>query len=117
MMKTLWLLYDDIDYAVNQGFARMMQERGEPLGLDVQAVVLSELVLGMDENGQPTCLRNGSAACPDAILSRQRQRKRTEKIRFPLRIFQQQAFQNSHAAFKQRSMDLSITDFHIFHRR
>lgn len=72
MMKTLWLLYDDIDYAVNQGFARMMQERGEPLGLDVQAVVLSELVLGMDENGQPTCLRNDAPARPDAILSRQR---------------------------------------------
>lgn len=71
-MKTLWLLYDDIDYAVNQGFARMMQERGEPLGLDVQAVVLSQLVLGMDENGQPACLRNGMAECPDAILSRQR---------------------------------------------
>lgn len=72
MMKTLWLLYDDIDYAVNQSFARMMQERGEPLGLDVQAVVLRELVLGMDENGQPTCLRNGEPACPEAILSRQR---------------------------------------------
>jgi len=72
MMKTLWLLYDDIDYAVNQGFARMMQERGEPLGLNVQAVVLSELVLGMDENGQPTCLRNGKTARPDAVLSRQR---------------------------------------------
>ena len=71
-MKTLWLLYDDIDYAVNQGFARMMQERGEPLGLDVQAVVLSELVLGMDENGQPTCLRNGKPVHPVAILSRQR---------------------------------------------
>lgn len=71
-MKTLWLLYDDIDYAVNQGFARMMQERGLPLGLDVQAVVLSELVLGMDENGQPACLRNNVAARPDAILSRQR---------------------------------------------
>lgn len=72
MMKTLWLLYDDIDYAVNQGFARMMQEHGEPLGLNVQAVVLSELVLGMDENGQPTCLRNGKTARPDAVLSRQR---------------------------------------------
>jgi len=72
MMKTLWLLYDDIDYAVNQGFARMMQERGEPLDLDVQAVVLSELAPGMDENGQPTCLRNGEPARPDAVLSRQR---------------------------------------------
>ena len=72
MMKTLWLLYDDINYAVNQGFARMMQERGEPLGLNVQAVVLSELVLGMDENSQPTCLRNGKTARPDAVLSRQR---------------------------------------------
>jgi len=72
MMNTLWLHYDDIDYAVNQGVARMMQERGEPLDLDVQAVVLSELAPGMDENGQPTCLRNGEPARPDAVLSRQR---------------------------------------------
>ena len=71
-MKTLWLLYDDVDYAVNQGFARMMQERGEPLGLDVQPVVLSELTLGMNDQGQPTCLRNGQASKPCAILSRQR---------------------------------------------
>ena len=72
-MKTLWLLYDDIDFAVNQGFACMLKERGKPLGLDVQAVVLSELVLGMDENGQPTCLRNGQTDRPDAVLSRQRE--------------------------------------------
>ncbi|MBR6571162.1 MAG: ATP-grasp domain-containing protein [Clostridia bacterium] len=71
-MKTLWLLYDDIDYAVNQGFARMMQERGEPLGLQVDAVLLSELVLGLDEFGQPFCRRGGILAQPDAILSRQR---------------------------------------------
>ncbi len=71
-MKTLWLLYDDIDYAVNKGFARMMQERGEPLHLHVEAVVLSEITLGMDENGQPTCLRFGQPARPDAVLSRQR---------------------------------------------
>lgn len=72
MMKTLWLLYDDIDYAVNQGFARMMKERGEPLGLDVQPVLLSELVLGMDQNGQPACLRSGISDRPEGILSRQR---------------------------------------------
>ena len=72
MMKTLWLLYDDIDYAVNQGFARMMQERGEALGLEVQAVVLSELTLGMDGLGQPSCMKNGVPARPHAILSRQR---------------------------------------------
>lgn len=71
-MKTLWLLYDDIDYAVNQGFGRMMKERGEALGLDVQPVVLSELVLGMDENGRHTCLRGGESARPEAVLSRQR---------------------------------------------
>ena len=71
-MKTLWLLYDDGDYAVNQGFARMMQERGEPLGLDVQAVVLSELTLGMNGSGQSTCVRNGIPSQPHAVLSRQR---------------------------------------------
>lgn len=71
-MKKLWLLYDDIDFAVNQGFARMMKERGEPLGLDVEPVLLSELSLGMTEDGQPACLRNGESLRPDAVLSRQR---------------------------------------------
>lgn len=71
-MKKLWLLYDDADFLINQGFARMMQERGEPLGLAVEAVLMSELVLGMQENGQPVCKRNGESARPDAILSRQR---------------------------------------------
>lgn len=71
-MKKLWLLYDDADFIINQGFARMMQERGEPLGLAVEAVLMSELVLGMQENGQPVCKRNGESARPDAILSRQR---------------------------------------------
>ena len=87
MMKTLWLLYDDIDYAVNQGFARMLQERGEPLGLSVQAVVLSQLALGMDENGQPTCKRNGESARPDGILSRQRDSlisEHFERMRIPV---------------------------------
>ena len=71
-MKKLWLLYDDADFIINQGFARMMQERGEPLSLAVEAVLMSELVLGMQENGQPVCKRNGESARPDAILSRQR---------------------------------------------
>ncbi len=71
-MKKLWLLYDDADFIINQGFARMMQERGKPLGLAVEAVLMSELVLGMQENGQPVCKRNGESARPDAILSRQR---------------------------------------------
>ena len=71
-MKTLWLLYDDIDFAINQGFARMMQERGKPLGLCIEAVVLSEIVLGMDSHGQPYCLRNRKPDRPDAVLSRQR---------------------------------------------
>lgn len=71
-MKKLWLLYDDADFIINQGFARMMQERGEPLGLAVEAVLMSELMLGMQENGQPVCKRNGDSTRPDAILSRQR---------------------------------------------
>jgi len=71
-MKLLWLVYDDIDFSINQGFARMMKERGEPLGLQVEAVLLSELVLGMDQAGQPICRRKGTPARPDAILSRQR---------------------------------------------
>ena len=71
-MKKLWLLYDDADFIINQGFARMMQECGEPLGLAVEAVLMSELMLGMQENGQPVCKRNGDSKRPDAILSRQR---------------------------------------------
>lgn len=71
-MKKLWLLYDDPDFGINTGFAQMMQERGIPYGLDVEAVLLSELQLGMDVSGTPFCLRNGVSALPDAILSRQR---------------------------------------------
>ena len=71
-MKKLWLLYDDCDYAINRTYAQMMQEHGLPLGLQVEAVLLSELTLGMDAGGQPVCLRNGVSALPDAVLSRQR---------------------------------------------
>lgn len=72
-MKTLWLLYDDADFSINRGFAQMMQERGEGLNLRVDPVVLSELTLGMDSFGSPTCLRNGVPARPHAVLSRQRE--------------------------------------------
>ena len=71
-MKTLWLLYDDIDFAVNQGFARMLKERGEKCELQIEAVLLSELSLCMDANGAPYCLRNGENTSPHAVLSRQR---------------------------------------------
>lgn len=71
-MKTLWLLYQDGDYAVNRAYAQMMQERGQCYGMDVQAVLMSELTLGMDGQGMPTCLRNGFADLPCAVLSRQR---------------------------------------------
>ena len=71
-MKNLWLLYDDIDFAVNQGYARMMKERGEPLGLRIEAVLLSEITLGMSQNGIPSVLYKGKNARPNAVLSRQR---------------------------------------------
>jgi len=71
-MKKLWLLYEDDDYAVNQTYAEMMQERGKTHGLDVQTVLLSELTLGMDAQGLPICLRHGLPFLPDAVLSRQR---------------------------------------------
>jgi len=71
-MTELWLLYDDADYAVNQTYAEMMQERGKTHGLDVQTVLLSELTLGMDAQGLPICLRHGLPFLPDAVLSRQR---------------------------------------------
>ncbi|MBR3874977.1 MAG: ATP-grasp domain-containing protein [Clostridia bacterium] len=69
---SIWLLYDDPDYAVNQTFARMMNERGLERGLAIEAVLLSEITLGMDQQGQPCCLRNGLSARPEAVLSRQR---------------------------------------------
>ena len=71
-MKELWLLYEDGDYAVNRQYAQLMQERGREYGLDVQAVLLSELELGMDTQGLPVCLRSGVPALPHAVLSRQR---------------------------------------------
>ena len=70
---SIWLLYDDPDYAVNQSFARMMNERGAERGLAIEAVLLSQITLCMDQQGQPCCLRNGLPARPDAILSRQRE--------------------------------------------
>lgn len=71
-MKDVWLLYADEDYAVNRDFAALMAERGAPLGLNVEAVTLGELLLCMDASGAPTCLRRGVPARPDAVLSRQR---------------------------------------------
>jgi len=71
-MKHLWLLYDDPDFAINQSYAAMMNERGQPYHLSIEAVLLSELTLCMDESGTPACLRNGIPERPDAILSRQR---------------------------------------------
>ncbi len=69
---SIWLLYDDPDFQVNQRFASMMQERGEALGLEIEAVVLGELTFGMNASGEPQCMRNGQSAHPQAILSRQR---------------------------------------------
>jgi len=69
---SIWLLYDDPDYAVNQSFARMMRERGEERGLVIEPVLMSEISLRMDANGQPFCLRNGVPEKPEIILSRQR---------------------------------------------
>ena len=71
-MKELWLLYEDGDYAVNRAYAQMMQERGHTYGFDVQAVLLSELALGMDAQGLPFCLCRGVSSLPHAVLSRQR---------------------------------------------
>lgn len=69
---SIWLLYDDPDYAVNQSFAQMMRRSGQKYGLDIEAVLLSEVMLGMDSDGLPYCVRNGCPARPDAVLSRQR---------------------------------------------
>lgn len=69
---SIWLLYDDADYAVNQTFAQMMRVSGRKYGLDVEAVLMSELSLRMDGNGVPFCLRAGRADTPQAVLSRQR---------------------------------------------
>lgn len=69
---SIWLLYDDPDYAVNQGFARMMRERGEERGMVIEPVLLSEITLCMGQQGNPFCKRNGQIEKPQAILSRQR---------------------------------------------
>ena len=69
---SIWLLYDDPDYAVNKGFAAMLHERGLARGMDIETVLLSEITLCIDENGQPGCMRLGVPARPEAVLSRQR---------------------------------------------
>jgi len=71
-MNSIWLLYDDPDYAVNQSYAALMHERGAERGLDIETVLLSQLELRMDEEGVPYCLRNGKREKPHAVLSRQR---------------------------------------------
>lgn len=70
--KTCWLLYDEPDLAVNRDYARLMQNTGLRHGLAVEAVTLQELTLGMNAAGQPTLLRSGASARPDAALSRMR---------------------------------------------
>lgn len=71
-MDTLWLLYDEADLALNVGFAELMRDRGQARGLDIVPVTTRELTLGMDPSGTPICLRDGVAARPRAVLSRQR---------------------------------------------
>lgn len=71
-MKTYWLLYEDCDFPINQGFARMMQEGGKRFGMHIEPVLLSQLHLSMDERGLPFCLKDGVISRPDAVLSRQR---------------------------------------------
>lgn len=72
MSKTCWLLYDAPDLAVNRDYAALMQQTGLRYGLAIEAVTLQELTLGMDAAGQPTLLRNGQSARPNAVLSRMR---------------------------------------------
>lgn len=69
---SIWLLYDDPDFAVNKSFAKMMRERGEERGMTIEPVLMSEISLRIDAHGQPFCLRNGVSEKPQAILSRQR---------------------------------------------
>lgn len=70
--KICWLLYDAKDLAVNRDYAALMQKTGLRYGLAIEAVTLQELTLGMDATGQPTLLRSGQPARPDAVLSRMR---------------------------------------------
>lgn len=71
-MKEYWLVYDDHDFAVNQSFAQMMQEKGARFGLRIEPVLLGQLALAMDGQGRPYCLKDGIPCKPDAVLSRQR---------------------------------------------
>ncbi len=68
----LWLLYADEDLAQNRDFAALMARRGAEHGLNIEAVTLSELSLGINANGTPFCIRGGKRVKPDAVLSRQR---------------------------------------------
>ena len=70
--KICWLLYDAKDLAVNRDYAALMQKIGLRYSLAIEAVTLQELTLGMDAAGQPTLLRSGQPARPDAVLSRMR---------------------------------------------
>ncbi|MBE5802608.1 MAG: ATP-grasp domain-containing protein [Clostridiales bacterium] len=70
--KHCWLLYDRPDLAVNRDYAALMRTRGEACGLDIEAVTIQELSLGMNADGQPFLRRYGQDCKPDAVLSRMR---------------------------------------------
>jgi len=87
-MNELWLLYDDPDFALNRDYAGMMQEKGAAYGLNIQPVLLSEIRLCMDAEGQPFCLYKGRKAKPLALLSRQRDALISEHFeRMGVRVF------------------------------
>ena len=72
MNKTIWMLYDTCDLAINRGFVALMQCAAENAGWKLEAVTIQELIFGISDNGQPTCKDTKGRPLPATILSRQR---------------------------------------------
>ncbi len=72
-MKTGWLLYDDIDLAVNRDFAAFFTESAAKRGLRIETVPRSRLAIGLGKNGAPALWLDGKpCGAPDFAVSRQR---------------------------------------------
>lgn len=72
MKNSCWLLYEDTDYAKNRDFASFFIEEAEKRGLSVRLVLLSQLLLGLHENGRPFAQLSGEDVHPQFVFSRQR---------------------------------------------
>lgn len=72
MNKTIWMLYDTCDLAINQGFVALMQNAAENAGWRLEAVTIQDLVFSFTDNGEPVYKDTKGRPLPAMILSRQR---------------------------------------------